>query len=150
MWHAAEILTDIWNDSELARANAHAAIEKHNHHMQDCNRVVEAQASGRSNPAALEADDARSELTRLRGELDHVDGERKVLKAKLEEKEKVVDNMSVRLNALEKSGVSLGRVAQENVGTGSVGSESKLIARINQLTQQLELERQKNRTLKGA
>jgi hypothetical protein len=150
LWRAAEILTDIWNDSELARANAQAAIEKHNGHMQECNRVVEAQASGRSSPAALEAEDARSELMRLRGELDTMDGERKMLKAKLEEKDKVLDNLSARLNALEKSGPALVPAAKDNGALGHAESESKLVARINQLTQQLELEKQKNRTLKGA
>jgi hypothetical protein len=152
LWRAAEILTDVWNDSELARTNAQMAIEKHNRHMQECNRVVEAQASGRTSPSALEADDARSEVVRLRGELDNVGGERNMLKAKLEEKEKLVDNLSVRLSALEKSGLTGGAVsvANENGGNGHAESESKLITRINQLTQQLELEKQKNRTLKGA
>ena len=113
---------------------------------------MEAQASGRTSPAALEADDARNELVRLRGELDNVGGERNMLKAKLEEKEKLVDNLSVRLSALEKSGLPGGTVSSgnENGGNGHGESESKLIARINQLTQQLELEKQKNRTLKGA
>lgn len=152
LWRAAEILTDVWNDSELARTNAQMAIEKHNRHMQECNRVVEAQASGRTSPTALEADDARNEQARLRGELDNVGGERNMLKAKLEEKEKLVDNLSVRLSALEKSGLTGGAVsaANENGGNGHGESESKLITRINQLTQQLELERQRNRTLKGA
>ncbi len=81
-----------------------------------------------------------------------VGGERNMLKAKLEEKEKLVDNLSVRLSALEKSGLTGGAVsaANENGGNGHGDSESKLIARINQLTQQLELEKQRNRTLKGA
>ena len=74
-----------------------------------------------------------------------------MLKAKLEEKEKLVDNLSVRLSALEKSGLTGGAVSSGNEnGNGHGESESKLIARINQLTQQLELEKQKNRTLKGA
>jgi hypothetical protein len=150
LWHAAEILTDVWNDSELARATAWTAIERHNRHMQECNRVIEAQLGGRSSPAAVEANDLREELLRLRGELDNVDGERKVLKAQLEDKEKVVDNMSVRLSALEKSGGAGVPTGKENGGSPRAESESKLIARINQLTQQLEVEKQKNRSLKGA
>jgi hypothetical protein len=152
LWRAAEILTDVWNDSELARANAQAAIEKHNRHMRECNRVIEAQLSGRSSPATLEASDARNELTRVRGEIDNLDSERKVLKAKLEEKEKLVDNLSARLSALEKSrpNGSFVPLGKENRANGHGESETKLIARINQLTQQLELEKQKNRTLKGA
>ena len=120
--------------------------------MGECNRVIEAQLSGRSSPAALEATDARNELTRLRGELDTVDSDRKILKSKLEDKERMIDELSARLDALEKAGPT-GTSTQPRNGSGTPGrneSESKLIARINQLTEQLEAEKQKNRTLKGA
>ena len=102
LWRAAEILNDVWNDAQYARATAETAIERHNPHMETCNRVIEAQLSGRPSPAALETTDARNELTRVRAELDSVDSERKLLKAKLDEKEKLVDDLSVRLSALEK------------------------------------------------
>jgi hypothetical protein len=88
LWRAAEILNDVWNDAQYARALAETAIQKYNRHMEECNRVIEAQLSGRASPTALEATDARNELTRLRGELDTVDSERKVLKAKLDDKER--------------------------------------------------------------
>ena len=100
LWRAAEILNDVWNDAQYARALAQTAIQKYNRHMEECNRVIEAQLSGRASPTALEATDARNELTRLRGELDTVDGERKVLKAKLDDKERLIDELSVRLYAL--------------------------------------------------
>ena len=152
LWRAAEILNDVWNDAQFARATAETAIERHNRHMEACNRVIEAQLSGRPSPAALETTDARNELTRVRGELDSVDSERKLLKAKLDEKEKLVDDLSVRLSALERgeqsAGSSTGRTQNGGVSNGE--SEGRLIARINQLTQQLEAEKQKNRTLKGA
>ena len=83
LWRAAEILNDVWNDAQYARALAETAIQKYNRDMEECNRVIEAQLSGRASPTALEATDARNELTRLRGELDAVDSDRKVLKAKL-------------------------------------------------------------------
>ena len=152
LWRAAEILNDVWNDAQYARAVAEKAIEKHNEHMGECNRVIEAQLSGRASPAALEATDARNELIRLRGELDAVDSDRKVLKSKLEDKERMIDELSARLDALEKAGPN-GASTQPRSGNGTPGrneTESKLIARINQLTEQLEAEKQKNRTLKGA
>ena len=152
LWHAAEILNDVWNDAQYARATAEDAIGRHNAHMETCNRVIEAQASGRPSPAAVETTDARNELARVRGELDNIDSERKLLKAKLDEKEKLVDDLSGRLSVLEKGdqngGPAQGRT--QNCISGSGESESRLIARINQLTQQLETEKQKNRTLKGA
>ena len=152
LWRAAEILNDVWNDAQYARALAETAIQKYNRHMEECNRVIEAQLSGRASPTALEATDARNELTRLRGELDTVDGERKVLKAKLDDKERLIDELSARLDALEKAGQTGGSIQPRN-GSGTPGpndTERKLIARINQLTEQLEAEKQKNRTLKGA
>ena len=152
LWRAAEILTDVWNDGEHARATAHSAIEKFNGHMQECNRVIESQLSGRPSPAAVEAEDARRELTRVRSELDKVDSERKAIKAKLEEKEKVVDDLSVRVGSLEQSGGN-GSASPGNRQNGNEPrdeTERRLIARINQLTQQLEAEKQKNRALKGA
>ena len=152
LWRAAEILNDVWNDAQYARATADAAIGRHNCHMEACNRVIEAQLSGRPSPAALETTDARNELTRVRAELDNVDSERKLLKAKLDEKEKLVDDMSVRLSALEKGDQNAGTnpARAQNGGAGHGESEGRLIARINQLTQQLEAEKQKNRALKGA
>jgi len=75
-----------------------------------------------------------------------------LLKAKLDEKEKLVDDLSIRLSALEKreqnGGSGTGRTQNGAAGNGE--SESRLIARINQLTQQLDAEKQKNRALKGA
>jgi hypothetical protein len=56
------------------------------------------------------------------------------------------------LDALEKAGQSGGSIQARN-GSGAPArneTESKLIARINQLTEQLDAEKQKNRTLKGA
>jgi hypothetical protein len=142
LWRAAEILTDVWNDAQYARATAEGAIERHNSHMGACNRVIEAQLSGRLSPAALETTDARNELSRVRSELDSIDSERKLLKAKLDEKEKLVDDLSIRLSALEKGELN---------GGGNRGeSEGRLVARINQLTQQLDAEKQRNRALKGA
>ena len=152
LWRAAEILTDVWNDGEYARGMAQSAIEKFNSHMHECNRVVESQISGRPSPATVDADDARKELARVRGELDKVDSERKAIKAKLEEKEKVVDDLSARVRNLETSGGN-GSAAQPRGQNGSEPrdeTERRLIARINQLTQELEAEKQRNRTLKGA
>jgi len=88
----------------------------------------------------------------VRTELDSVDSERKLLKAKLDEKEKLIDDMSVRLSALEKGDQNSGTIPirAQNGGPAHGESEGRLIARINQLTQQLESEKQKNRALKGA
>jgi hypothetical protein len=145
LWRAAEILTDVWNQDQYSRAIAHAAVERHNRHMLECNRVVEAQFSGRPSAVSLETSDAREELLRIRGELDNIDSERKSLRSELEKKERMVSDLSARLSALEKDGQG----NSVNGGTDS-GNMGRLVARVNQLTQQLDAERQKNRSLKGA
>jgi hypothetical protein len=152
LWRAAEILNDVWNDAQYARATAETAIERYNCHMETCNRVIEAQLSGRPSPAALETTDVRNELMRVRGELDSVESERKLLKAKLDEKEKLVDDLSIRLGVLERGEQNGGAFPPrtQNSGAGPGEPEGRLIARINQLTQQLEAEKQRNRALKGA
>ena len=143
LWRAAEILTDVWNQDQYSRVIAHAAVEKHNRHMLECNRVVEAQFSGRPSAASLETSDAREQLELVRAERDTLDSDVKRLSAELEKKEQTVSDLSTRLKALE-----------NDAPTGRAGvvsaSDGKLIARVNQLTQQLEAERQKNRSLKGA
>jgi hypothetical protein len=48
-WLAAECLTDVLNARTLAEARATEAIERHNRHMESCNRVIEGQASGVGN-----------------------------------------------------------------------------------------------------
>jgi len=152
LWRAAEILNDIWNDAQYARATAETAIERYNCHMETCNRVIEAQLSGRPSPAALETSDVRNELMRVRGELDSVESERKLLKAKLDEKEKLVDDLSIRLGVLERGEQNGGMIPArtQSSGAGFGEPEGRLIARINQLTQQLDAEKQRNRALKGA
>jgi len=152
LWRAAEILTDVWNESEQMRIRAREAIDKHNRHMQDCNRVVEAQISGRPSAAALDAADANKELERLRRELNESESARKRLDARVNEKERLADELSARVAALEKTTQNGGSIPSQGaaVGNGHGESEARLIARINQLSQQLEMEKQKNRALKGA
>ena len=143
LWRAAEILTDVWNQDQYSRAIAQAAVEKHNRHMLECNRVVEAQFSGRPSAASLETSDAREQLELIRAERDTLDSDVKRLSAELEKKEQTVSDLSTRLKALENDAPA-GRAVAVSAPDG------KLIARVNQLTQQLEAERQKNRSLKGA
>lgn len=45
-WIAAECLTDALNAKSIAEERAVEAIERHNRHMESCNRVIEGQTSG--------------------------------------------------------------------------------------------------------
>src|SRR5262249_46594940 len=143
LWHAAEILTDVWNQDQYSRAVAAAAVEKYNRHMEECNRVVEAQLSGRPSPSALDADDARRQIESLRAEVSANESAKNEAKAQLEKKDKLIAEMSARITALEKTWEEKGGSPD---GTDTV---AKLVARINALQQQLEAERQRNRQVKG-
>jgi hypothetical protein len=145
LWRAAELLTDIWNQDQYSRAVAAAAVEKHNAHMAECNRVVEAQLSGRPSATALEAEDAKHLVESLRAELSAMESLKREAEAQVRSKEKYIGELSARVAALEKAWDENG---SPQPGTGD--AVAKLVARVNLLQQQLEAERKKNLQAKGA
>lgn len=146
LWHAAEILTDVWNQEQYSQSIAQTATERYNRHMLDCNRVIEAQVSGRPSPGTFEANDAREQLERLRAERDNLDSDNRRVKAELEKRDGVIQNLSARVKDLEPLFDQNGSGAQQQ---GSSDTERRLIAKVNQLRQELDTEKQKNRALKG-
>lgn len=147
LWHAAEILTDVWNQEQFSQSVAQTATERYNRHMLDCNRVIEAQVSGRPSPGTFEANDAREQLERLRAERDNLDSDNRRVKAELEKRDGVIQNLSARVKDLEPLFDQNGSGAQQQGGSDT---ERRLIAKVNQLRQELDTEKQKNRALKGA
>lgn len=145
LWHAAEILTDVWNQEIYSQSVAQAATDKYNRHMLECNRVIETQVSGRPSPGMLEASDAKDQLERLRAERDNLDSDNRRLKAELEKHDGIIRNLSDRVRDLEPQPDQNGSGRQP----GSSDTERRLIAKVNQLRQELEAEKQKNRALKG-
>jgi hypothetical protein len=148
LWRAAEVLTDVWNQDQYSRAVAAAAVEKYNGHMAECNRVVETQLTGRLSATALETMDFKERLEVVSAQRDAFDSENRSLKAELQKKEVLLSQMSGRLDALERRSETNGT----GIGSTTVETEAtrRLIARVNELQQQLEAEQRKNRQLKGA
>jgi hypothetical protein len=146
LWHAAEILTDVWNQEQYSQSVAQTATERYNRHMLDCNRVIEAQVSGRPGPGMFEANDAREQLERLRAERDNLDSDNRRLKAELEKHDGIIRNLSARVKDLEPQPDQNGSSGHQADGSDT---ERRLIAKVNQLRQELETEKQKNRALKG-
>ena len=147
LWRAAELLTDVWNQDQYSRAVAAAAVEKYNAHMADCNRVIETQLSGRPSATALDAMDFKERLEVVSAQRDAFDSENRSLKAELQKKEAMDSQMSARLDALERRSESNGSGTN---ATADTESTRRLIARVNELQQQLEAEQRRNRQLKGA
>lgn len=145
LWRAAELLTDIWNQDQHSRSVAAVAVEKYNAHMTECNRVVEAQVSGRPSAVVLDAGDAKQVVGSLRAELSAMESLKKEAEAQVKSKEKYIGELSGRVAALEKTW-------DENGGSppNTRDTVTKLVARVNLLQQQLEAERKRNLQVKGA
>jgi hypothetical protein len=147
LWRAAELLTDVWNQEQYSRAMAASAVEKYNAHMADCNRVIETQLIGRPSATALETMDFKERLEVASAQRDAFDSENRSLKAELQKKDTMISQMSGRLDVLERRSETNGSGAAAPSDTEAT---RRLIARVNELQQQLEAERRKNRQLKGA
>ena len=132
---AAQSIADVLRHDEYSRQAAHGAIRRYNDHIEKCNRMVEADASGLwkwISSAALEA--LNSNMRRMADELAAAREEVKTLTAELDDKSAVIAEMSLR---------------------GKGGSSSKQtvpaahIERINQLELELNQEKKKNLRVKG-
>ena len=152
---AAEIFADLYNHDQYSRQLAREAIEKHNQHIEHCNRTIEAaeSADGRPGWGGTEMENLRTELQRVAAQLDATTQERNKLQEELRQKALVVTDLSLRLDALAKKmngqGESRTAVAIQPP-TDASGDGARFVGHINRLQEELYAERQKNRRLKGA
>ena len=148
MWITAEMMTDLYNHDAYSRQIARDAIQRYNDHIEHCNRAIEAANHGMSVPETdSDADRLRSELQSVAGERDSYKRDSDLAKQDLAEKERLVADMSLRLDAL----------ARKSDGSRNVPSavdmrtaDQKLVQHINNLQEQLYAERRENKRLKGA
>lgn len=151
----AEMLADIYSHDSHSRQMAKEAIERHNQHIEQCNRAMEAAESGEGRPGwgNSEAEGLRAELQRVASQLEATTQERNKLQEELRQKSLIVADLSTRLDALSKKvsgtrGVDSG--AAEPASTGTNGDSARFVGQINRLQEELYAERQKNKRLKGA
>lgn len=146
MWITAEMTTDLYNHDAYSREIARQAIERYNDHIERCNRAIE--GAEHSIPGMdSEADRLRIELQSVTAERDSYRRERDVAKQDLGEKERVLADMSLRLDALVKKADS----GRNTICAPQLqGADQKLVQHINTLQEQLYAERRENRRLKGA
>lgn len=148
LWITAEMMMDLYNHDAYSRRIARDAIHKYNEHIERCNRAIEAAEYGVTLPnQETEADRLRTELQRVTAERDSVRRERDLAKDDLAQKERILADMSLRLDALAKKS---GGPGNNNVAVDSHASDQKLVHHVNTLQEQLYSERRENRRLKGA
>ncbi|MGA3314866.1 MAG: hypothetical protein ABSC64_00350 [Candidatus Korobacteraceae bacterium] len=148
MWITAEMMTDLYNHDAYSRGVAREAIQKYNDHIERCNRAIEAADHGMSIPGAgSDANNLKGVLDSVTDERDSYKRERDLAKRDLLEKEKLIADMSVRLDAMAKK-TDPNRAAAVSIDMSA--ADPKVVQLINNLQEQLYAERRENRRLKGA
>jgi hypothetical protein len=148
MWITAEMMTDLYNHDAHARQVARDAIQKYNEHIERCNRAVEAAEHGVAvEGMESDVDRYRAELQSVTAERDVYKRERDLAKSELAEKERLLADMSFRLDALARKSTG-NRDAANAVDVRT--ADQKLVHHINNLQEQLYAEKRENKRLKGA
>lgn len=137
LWKATAAMTDLWNWALYADATARHAIHKFNRHVEQCNRLAELEAGGKS--PELQANE---EIAHLQTELDSVRREKQALEEQLTEKESAFRNLAARIEDIGKR-TAPGSVAEPHSIAAEARVQAQLMEKINQLSshnQQLERE----------
>ena len=146
MWITAEMMTDLYNHDLYSREVAEKAIQKYNRHIERCNRAIEAAQHGTAIPAADAGHESCNvELNRVVGERDEYLRELNDTKTKLATKERTLTALSLRVE-----GMSVKPVANGMAGTSVElsSADPNVVRHINNLQEQLYVEREKNKRLK--
>ena len=146
MWITAEMMADLYNQDTYSRNVAKEAIERYNTHIERCNRAIEAAEHGDTVAGrGSEIEQLKGELACVASERDTATRERDVAREELRKKSEILADMSMRLEGLTaKSGTTGTKQTQV-----TPGADAKLVTHINNLQEQLYVERTNNRRLKG-
>lgn len=148
LWITAEMMADLYNHDRHSRDVAEKAIQKYNDHIERCNRAIEAADHGISIPGAdSDTNYLKTQLQSVADERDSYKRERDLAKRDLLEKEKLIAEMSFRVDAVAKK-TDPNQVVASSVDMSA--ADPKLVQLINNLQEQLYTERRENRRLKGA
>lgn len=161
LWTTAEMMADLYNHDAYSRSIAREAIKKYNQHMERCNRLIEAGENVTSAAArSAELDRLRGELRTIAEERDSYKRERDLAKTELTEKERILANLSLRLDSLGRKAARSSPQSGERVASHGASAaceapdvsmaDQDLVKHINNLQEQLYVERKENRRLKGA
>lgn len=146
MWITAEMMADLYGHDAYSRQIAQEAIDRYNQHIEKCNRAIEAE-NGTTSATSSEMEQLRTELMRVAEERDNALKERDMAREDLRKKHSILADLSLRLEAQT---AKSGTVSPGKSSTELRGADPKLIAHINNLQEQLYLERNLNRRPRGA
>ena len=149
-WMSAGWLADFYNETQLARDEMNRAIEKHNRHIEMCNRAIEAELDGSWTRQSVNEEAAlwRQKYDDAARALEEAVANDRKLEVALREKEAMVADMSLRIQNVERK---IGDAPHTSGGAALTINESNkhLIGRINMLERQLREEQARNKSLKG-
>ena len=144
----AEMMADLYNHDRYARDVAEKAIQRYNDHIERCNRAIESAQHGTAiGGADAGHDSCKAELNHVAGERDEYLRQLNDTKKELERKEQSltqlslrVEGMSVRTHVDGKAGASVELTT----------ADPNVVRHINNLQEQIYVERETNKRLKGA
>jgi len=150
----ADMMADVYSHDLVSRQIAREAIQKHNEHIEICNRAIEGSENGDGRPGWGEThtDALKAELQRAASQLEATTQERNKLQEELRQKSLVVSDLSIRLDALSKrvSGNGKSNAPSEMAAAAGKENGTVVVDHINRLQEELYAERQKNRRVKGS
>jgi hypothetical protein len=142
----AEMMADLYNQDVYSRAVAQEAIERYNKHIERCNRAIEGIEGGPVATNPREIEQLRTELMCVAEERDTAIRDRDVAREELRRKSEVMADMSVRLDAARSKADPAGAA---KATSDTRGANARLVTHINNLQEQLYVERSSNRRLRG-
>ena len=148
MWVTAEMMADLYNHDLYSRDVAEKAIQKCNDHIERCNRAIEA---GQHGTATHDADpdhvSCKADLTRVTDERNEYLRQLNDAKAELTIKQQTLAELSLRMDGMYTKLGSNGGASQP---IDLTTADPNVVRLINNLQEQIVVERNKNRQLKGA
>ncbi len=145
----AQSTADALNYGKYLKQAANEAIRRHNHHIERCNRVIEAGENGVPFGDAAEVIRLRRELEESRTEVLNLTTTSKRLQSELEQKATIVTDLSQRIDEIAKKAGN-GTAGASGKTSQSSSQVASLVERINRLEEALKAARRENELLKGA
>jgi hypothetical protein len=148
MWITAEMMADLYNHDLYSRDVAEKAIQKYNDHIERCNRAIETGQHGTA------AQGTGSDHVSWKAQLDHVTEERDrylrerdAAQRELDTNRRTLTELSLRVEGMS---IKQGSNSEAGPSVELNSADPNVVRLINNLQEQLVVERTKNRQLKGA